>query len=99
MKKLFSFAITAMTLMVITPLTAMSETYGDYPIQGVPFSKVTLTDQFWAPRIEQNRSVTIPIALQQCETTGPPTTPSTTPTSTRFSKAWPTSMPPTPLRN
>lgn len=42
----------------------------DYPIQGVPFSRVTLNDKFWTPRIQQNRNVTIPIALQQCETTG-----------------------------
>ncbi|HZA33583.1 MAG TPA: hypothetical protein VE505_01585, partial [Vicinamibacterales bacterium] len=31
-----------------------------YPITAVPFSDVRLTDTFWAPRIETNRTVTIP---------------------------------------
>ena len=42
----------------------------DYPVQPVPFTAVRLTDQFWAPKIETNRSVSIPFAFQQCETTG-----------------------------
>lgn len=43
--------------------------YGDYPIQSVDFSKVHLTDKFWKARMEQNQTVTIPIALEQCEKT------------------------------
>ncbi len=43
---------------------------GDYPIQPVPFTAVKLTDDFWAPRIQRNHDVTIPIALQQCYDTG-----------------------------
>ena len=42
---------------------------GDYPIQNVDFSKVNLTDQFWNPRMEQNQSVTIPVAIDQCYST------------------------------
>ncbi|HSL23947.1 MAG TPA: beta-L-arabinofuranosidase domain-containing protein [Vicinamibacterales bacterium] len=42
----------------------------DYPVQPVPFTDVHLDDQFWAPRIETNRRVTIPFAFQQCERTG-----------------------------
>ena len=42
----------------------------DYPVQPVPFTAVHLTDQFWAPKIEINRTVTIPFAFQQCERTG-----------------------------
>ncbi len=41
-----------------------------YPIQPVPFTAVHLTDAFWAPRIQRNHDVTIPIALQQCYDTG-----------------------------
>lgn len=41
----------------------------DYPVQPVPFTSVKLTDAFWAPRIETNRKVTIPVAFQQCERT------------------------------
>lgn len=42
----------------------------DYPVQPVPFTAVHLNDVFWAPRIETNRTVTIPAAFQQCELTG-----------------------------
>ena len=42
----------------------------DYPVQPVPFTAVQMTDLFWAPRIEINRTVTIPFAFQKCEETG-----------------------------
>ena len=42
----------------------------DYPIQPVSFTKVKLTDNFWLPRIETNRTVTIPASFARCETTG-----------------------------
>src|SRR5687767_4233741 len=42
----------------------------DYPIQAVPFTQVRLSDQFWAPRLEVNRTVTIPASFEQCRTTG-----------------------------
>ena len=42
----------------------------DYPIKPVPFTQVHVNDQFWAPRIEVNRKVSIPTAFNQCERTG-----------------------------
>jgi len=42
----------------------------DYPVKPVPFTAVHFNDGFWAPRIEINRSVTIPFAFQKCEETG-----------------------------
>jgi DUF1680 family protein len=42
----------------------------DYPIQPVPFTQVKLSDNFWAPRIKKNATVTIPIAFGYCESTG-----------------------------
>lgn len=42
----------------------------DYPFQPFSFSKVQLTDAFWAPRIEVNRTVSIPFAFGKCEETG-----------------------------
>jgi uncharacterized protein len=42
----------------------------DYPIKPVPFTAVKLHDEFWAPRIEINRTSSIPSAFQQCELTG-----------------------------
>ena len=42
----------------------------DYPLRPVPFTDVVLTDAFWAPRLETNRTVTIPYALRMIEETG-----------------------------
>jgi DUF1680 family protein len=42
----------------------------DYPVQPVPFTEVRIQDDFWLPRIETNRTVTIPFALQMNEETG-----------------------------
>ncbi|SDS46818.1 hypothetical protein SAMN05216490_1208 [Mucilaginibacter mallensis] len=42
----------------------------DYPIQPVTFTKVKLDDKFWSPRIETNRTVTIPASFARCENTG-----------------------------
>ncbi len=39
-------------------------------LDAVPFTHVELTDAFWAPRVETNRRVTLPINYQQCKTTG-----------------------------
>ena len=44
--------------------------FKDYPIQPVSFTKVKVNDQFWAPRIELNQKITIPIAISQCYKTG-----------------------------
>ena len=41
-----------------------------YPITPVPFTNVTFADDFWRPRMETNRTVTIPFAFQKCEETG-----------------------------
>jgi len=42
----------------------------DYPIQPVAFTNVKLDDKFWSPRIETNRTVTIPASFARCENTG-----------------------------
>ena len=42
----------------------------DYPIHGVPFTQVKLTDKFWLPRIKTNQLVTIPASFARCESTG-----------------------------
>src|SRR5680860_1476937 len=42
----------------------------EYLISPVPFTKVKVTDNFWADRIKTNHDVTIPIAIQKSEETG-----------------------------
>ncbi len=39
-------------------------------IKEVPFTSTQITDSFWAPRIETNRTVSIPSALYQCDING-----------------------------
>ena len=51
-------------------LSAQSQSRPDYPIKPVAFTAVHLTDDFWAPRIEINRTSSIPSAFEQCELTG-----------------------------
>jgi DUF1680 family protein len=41
----------------------------DYPVQPVPFTAVHFNDAFWLPRIEVNRTVTIPFAFEKAEET------------------------------
>lgn len=42
----------------------------DYPIQPVAFTRVHVSDNFWAPKIRTNADVTIPYTLEQCRKTG-----------------------------
>jgi len=53
----------------VLPRTAAAPTK-DYPIQAVPLTSVRITDAFWAPKREINRTVTIPHIMQQNELTG-----------------------------
>lgn len=48
----------------------MNENEQAGPITEVPFTEVRLTDNFWAPRIETNRTVSIPSAFYQSEING-----------------------------
>jgi uncharacterized protein len=42
----------------------------DYPIRAVPLTAVTIDDAFWAPKLEVNRTVTIPHILKENDDTG-----------------------------
>ena len=52
------------------PFLAAYPQSADYHIRPIDFTKVQLTDSFWAPRIEMNRTVTIPASFARCESTG-----------------------------
>lgn len=49
---------------------APTEAVKDYPIKPVDFTAVKLEDEFWAPRLEINRTVTIPYLFRANEETG-----------------------------
>jgi len=42
----------------------------DYSIHAVPMTAVTIDDGFWAPKLEVNRTVTIPHILKENDDTG-----------------------------
>jgi uncharacterized protein len=63
------FTVTGL-IILFSGCAKKSSSRADYPIQPVSFTSVKLTDNFWAPRIKKNASVTIPIALGYCESTG-----------------------------
>ena len=58
-------------IVVLIFLLACSQQIGiDYPIRPVPFTNVKFEDFFWAPRLEKNRTITIPYDFRKCEETG-----------------------------
>ncbi|MGD0868061.1 MAG: beta-L-arabinofuranosidase domain-containing protein [Bryobacteraceae bacterium] len=42
----------------------------DYPVAPIPFSNVQITDTFWTPRLENNRTVSIPGLLDRFDRMG-----------------------------
>jgi uncharacterized protein len=64
-----AFPVAAASALTLASQTTPPKPTRDYPVQPVPFTAVKLTDQFWAPRIEVNRTATIPVAFEQCERT------------------------------
>ena len=69
MRSLFKFLI-LFTVPVLMFSGCSQQKPADYPIQPVPFTSVKVTDDFWAPRIKKNSTVTIPIAFSYCESSG-----------------------------
>ncbi len=57
-------------LLGLLPALVLLGQQKDYAIQAVPFTDVKLADNFWLPRIEINRTVTIPASFERCESTG-----------------------------
>jgi uncharacterized protein len=77
-RKWFIIGIAAAICLWATPATVAQKSGAktesakpprDYPVKPVPFTAVHFNDVFWAPRIETNRTVTIPFAFQKCEET------------------------------
>lgn len=58
-------------IMVIVLMTGCQENVQyDYPVHAIPFTQVKVNDNFWLPRINTNREVTIPYSFRMCEETG-----------------------------
>ena len=67
MKKLF---IVAIGVMGIVLTVGANRKKSDNVIKEVPFTQVHLSDGFWLPRMEINRTVSIPSAFRECEKNG-----------------------------
>ena len=60
----------ALMLFFLSTLIVIAQTKKDYPIQPVPFTKVSINSGFWYTRMETNRTVTIPFSIKLLEETG-----------------------------
>lgn len=73
MKKIYpmTIAVPILCLAVVSVwMTCQKIEAPDYPVKPVPFTEVQFHDAFWLPRMETNRTVTIPYAFEQSEETG-----------------------------
>jgi DUF1680 family protein len=67
---LFAQRATLTALAAVLTIPAAAGQPRAYPISAVPFTAVRLTDAFWAPRLETNRTVTIPFGFKKSEEEG-----------------------------
>ncbi|MFO7867553.1 MAG: glycoside hydrolase family 127 protein [Candidatus Aminicenantes bacterium] len=65
-----AFLLPAAVFIIAAGVSCQKAATGDYPVQPVAFTQVDIQDDFWAPRLETNRTVTIPYAFGMCEDTG-----------------------------
>ena len=42
----------------------------DYPLKPVPWTNIEIRDSFWQPRLDTNRTATVPHILDECQRTG-----------------------------
>jgi len=70
MKKTLAVKSLILSVLVASAGACSTAPKADYPAAPVPFTDVHLADSFWAPRLETNRTVTIPHNFKQSEETG-----------------------------
>jgi DUF1680 family protein len=73
MKKTQCFGCSVYSIAMIIVFAAMANCQAQQKsdnLTAVPFTEVTVADEFWAPRMETNRKVTVPYDFQKCEQTG-----------------------------
>lgn len=63
-----SLAVIMVSVIMIISCTTSSS--NNYQVRPVSFTDVSIDDDFWAPRMETNRKVTIPYDFKKCEETG-----------------------------
>jgi DUF1680 family protein len=68
-KNLFLISVAGLIIFILSAACSQ-KTQMDYPVKPVPFTEVHFDDNFWLPRMETNRTVTIPYAFEQSKETG-----------------------------
>ncbi|MGB7296839.1 MAG: glycoside hydrolase family 127 protein [Candidatus Aminicenantales bacterium] len=68
--KTWLLAIVLGVFLVLPQVSCQKSGRTGYPFSAVALTAVELTDTFWALRLETNRAVTVPFALEQSESTG-----------------------------
>jgi uncharacterized protein len=68
LNRFMAFALSGFVFLAI-PVVAQHQ-HTDYPIQPVPFTHVHVNDEFWAPKILVNATVTIPHTLEKSREQG-----------------------------
>jgi DUF1680 family protein len=64
-------AVTSGLCTVLCPANEQKvELKRDYYVKPVPFNTVRVKDDFWTPRLETSRNITIPYCFEKCEETG-----------------------------
>ncbi|HUV63939.1 MAG TPA: glycoside hydrolase family 127 protein [Sedimentisphaerales bacterium] len=62
---MYRFALTMLVSVFMG--TAMTQ---DYPVTPVPFTDVSVSDNFWSPRLKTSREITLPSCFKRCEEIG-----------------------------
>ncbi len=58
------------TVLFLSVFVMSCRTEESSKLRAVPFTEVVIADEFWAPRMETNRKVTVPYDFKKCEETG-----------------------------
>ncbi|PKP26307.1 MAG: six-hairpin glycosidase, partial [Bacteroidetes bacterium HGW-Bacteroidetes-22] len=64
------FSLVILIIALSSCKTNKNNSEADYPVTPVDFTRVTVNDRFWSPRLDTNRLVTIRYAFNKSEETG-----------------------------
>ncbi len=67
---LAAIIIISLSMTVFAAEEQKAELTRDYNVKPVSFNNVNVQDDFWTPRLETSRKVTIPYCFEKCEETG-----------------------------
>ena len=66
--KRFFLSATALAVLALASVASFAQDEPKQAMREVPFTEVKLDDNYWAPRIEANRVVSVPHNIKWCET-------------------------------